>query len=375
MMRQKIENGELMADNGNLQRSKAFDPKKGIVFWIIAGVLGVLWSIGRYSAVGGNWIHWLFVLAVLATAFGVHRGLRGSLNIDAERTDIPKWDSANPTGSLLEIHSYVIGEAVKSTDWYWKHKGAKAFFSQAVRFFAWILAAIGGLLPIAGILFKDQFRNYKFDNPLWASLLLGGAAALLGLDKTFGYSSGWARYVLTATNIRKSLEDFRLEWADLMAKADNSLTTAEQVAPLIERAKQFRSEVEGLVLQETKDWVTEFQSSMAQMEKDVAAQLSTLKAQVDKTIQAKEAASQLGAIQLTIVNPTKAATGSLKVTLLDSKNQSVQEGVQGASWAKINVAAGQYQLTVEATINGQPFSDQKVIIVEPGKTAPAQVTL
>jgi hypothetical protein len=35
-------------------------------------------------------------------------------------------------------------------------------------------------------------------NWLWASLFLGVAAALLGLDKAFGYSSCWARYVLTA---------------------------------------------------------------------------------------------------------------------------------------------------------------------------------
>jgi hypothetical protein len=67
-------------------------------------------------------------------------------------------------------------------------------------------------------LFKDQTM---FESPLWSSLFLGVAAALIGLDKTFGYSSGWARYVLTATNIRKSLEDFRLDWAELMAKAGN----------------------------------------------------------------------------------------------------------------------------------------------------------
>jgi hypothetical protein len=209
---------------------------------------------------------------------------------------------------------------------------------------------------------------------LWASLFLGVAAALLGLDKGFGFSSGWARYVLTATSIRKSLEEFRLDWAALRAKAGTSLT-ADTVAPLIDRAKQFRSDIEGLVLQETKDWVTEFQSTMAQMEKDVAAQLSALKAQVDKTTKEKEAASQPGAIQLTIMNPAKAAAGSLMVTLLDSEGKSQKEAVTGASWAKINVAPGQYQLTVEATVSGAPFVDQKVITVEPGKTAPAQATL
>src|SRR5262249_42882887 len=152
---------------------------------------------------------------------------------------------------------------------------------------------VGTLLPTTSNL------GLGLRNGLWASLLLGVAAALVGLDKAFGYSSGWARYVLTATKIRKALEEFRMDWVELMAKAGNPLR-ADTVTPLIERAKKFRVDVEALVLQETKDWVTEFQSSMAQMEKDVAAQLSTLKAQVDKTIQAREAASQPGAIQLSI---------------------------------------------------------------------------
>lgn len=343
--------------------------------WIVSGVLVIAWLLGWYWHLAGAWIHFLLALAV--TTLIVELSIRSGepKDIHSEETDIPKWDPENPSDSLKNIFSYVIGEASKSANWYWRNKASKARLSQIIRFTAWILAAVGGLLPLIGSLFGKYFPQLEFTNSLWASLLLGLAAALLGLDKAFGYSSGWARYVLTATNIRKSLEEFRMDWAELMAKAGTPLKTADQVAPLIERAKTFRSNVEGLVLQETKDWVTEFQSSMAQMEKDVAAQLSTLKAQVDKTIQEKEAASQPGAIQLTIVNPAKAAAGTLKVTLTDSKNQSTQEAVTGSSWAKINLAPGQYQLAVEATVNTVQFVDQKVIIVEPGKTAPAQVTL
>jgi hypothetical protein len=117
-----------MASDGSVpQKSKTFDLRKGIVFWIMAGVLVLLWLIGWRFQVGGNWIHWLSVLASSLAGLGVHKALRGSLNIDAEAKDVPKWDPGNPTESLLEIHSYVICEAIKSTDWYWKHKGAKAF--------------------------------------------------------------------------------------------------------------------------------------------------------------------------------------------------------------------------------------------------------
>ena len=52
---------------------------------------------------------------------------------------------------------------------------------------AWVLAAIGGLLPIVGRLFKVSLPGgTELANGLWASLLLGVAAALLGVDKAFG---------------------------------------------------------------------------------------------------------------------------------------------------------------------------------------------
>lgn len=248
-------------------------------------------------------------------------------------------------------------------------------------FLAWILASVAGLLPIIGSLIPDTpsgqtphgIATLHLGNGLWASLLLGIAAALFGLDKTFGFSSGWARYVLTATNIRKMLEEFRMEWAELMAKAGTSLTV-DNVAPLLERAKKFRSDVEASVLQETKDWVTEFQSTMQQVEKDVAAQFSTLKAQVDKTIQEKEAAGKPGFIQLTIKDPNnKFANTNLKVTLIDSNNQAVQsvqqQPVTSLVWPSPFVPPGIYQIKVEGTINNAQFSQTRSVTVKSGEMA------
>ena len=263
-----------------------------------------------------------------------------SKNIEAHNEDIPNWDPAQPEVSLTQIHLYVLEEAAKSTAWYWRNKASKAMWSRIIRFTVWALAAVGGLLPILAVLLKDFFTNLSFTkgshldltNGLWASLLLGVAAALLGLDKGFGFSSGWARYVLTATNIRKSLEEFRLDWTALRAKAGASLTP-EAVAPLLERAKQFRTDIEGLVLQETKDWVTEFQSTMAQMEKDVAAQLATLKAQVDKTVQEKVAAAKPVSLSVVIESNGKTGPNTVQVTITDnSRNEVVKEMTKGFSW-------------------------------------------
>src|ERR1051325_3827849 len=356
---------------------KAFNVKDGIIFWIIALALLLVWLIGFIGYSARSWIHLLLLLALLAFAFGVHRGLRGSLNIDADRTYLPNWDPARPNESLKEIHDYAIDQAIKSTDWYWKHKGAKAFFSQIVRFFAWILAAVSGILPILANLFSADQNNW-FHSPLVPSLLLGIAAALLGLDKAFGYSAGWARYVLAATNIRKTLEQFRLDWAELMAQSGISaqpanLMTATQVAPLIECAKQFRIEVENLVLQETKDWVTEFQTNTAQMEKDIATQIANLKIQVDKTIAARTAATQPGMIQLTVTDPgNKIGNGNLLVSVIDTTNKTIlQELVLQLTWTSRFIAPGTYQLRL--TLNNAPVGNSPLVTVAPGTSATANI--
>ena len=358
---------------------KAFNVRDSVIFWIVSLALFLLWLIGFKVYSLGASIHLVLLLALLAFAFGVHRGLRGSLNIDADRTYIPNWDPARPMESLKEIHDYAIDQAIKSIDWYWKHKGAKAFFSQSVRFFAWILAAVSGILPIVANLYKADANN-PFQSPLVPSLLLGIAAALLGLDKAFGYSTGWARYVLTATNIRKTLEQFRLDWAELMAQSGisgqgNNPVTATQVAPLIECAKQFRIQVENQVLQETKDWITEFQTNTAQMEKDIATQIANLKTQVDKTIAARTAASQPGTIQLTVADPNnKAGNRGLQISLIDSTNKTIlQEPLIPPAWASRFIAPGTYQLRL--TLNNAPVGSTPLVTVASGTSATVNLTI
>lgn len=296
-------------------------------------------------------------------------------DIKAQLEIVPKWDPADPAKSLDEIHSYVIAEAGRSSDWYWQAKRWKAYPSRIIRFLAWILAAIGGLLPVAGYLLHTYLKvaeNLK--DGLWASILLGVAAALFGLDKAFGYSSGWARYVLTATSIRKALEEFRMDWAELRAKAGTTLSS-ENVAPLLERAKKFRVDVESLVLQETKDWVTEFQNSLAQMEKDLATQLSTLKTQVEKTMQAKEAASRPGLIELTVSNAPKADGATVQIRIEGPAVITDKIPAGSTTFAKADVPAGSYVLQISAKVGGKDISAQTAFVVKPGEIAKLQLAL
>ena len=294
-------------------------------------------------------------------------------NIRPEEPDRFEWDNADPAKSLQKIRNAVELEGQKAIDWYWKAKRWKRIPSQWIQFFALVLTAAAGLVPIIFQLVKNQRVATGFDSGPLASLFIGIAAALLGLDKAFGYSSGWTRYVLTATSMTKLLHEFRMDWVALSAAAGES--PGEQEAAMIQRAKEFISAIQGIIAQETKDWATEFQSNMAQMEKDLKTQLDSLKAQVDKGAKDKEAATKAGAIELTVTNADKTDSFSFDVVLDGQSGKSTDAVSNSKVWTRINTVPGQYSISINAKYKGSIVSTATIVDVKPGGTENPSVTL
>ena len=265
-------------------------------------------------------------------------------------------------------------EGQKAIDWYWKAKRWKRIPSQGIQFCALLLTAAAGLVPIIVQLVKNARVLAGFDSGPLASLFVGIAAALLGLDKAFGYSSGWTRYVLTASSMTKLLHEFRMDWVALSAAAAVP-PTPEQQTVMIQRAKEFVSTIQGLIAQETKEWATEFQSNMAQMEKDLKTQLDSLKAQVEKGAKDKEAATSPGAIELTVANADKTDSFSFEVVLEGQSGKSTESVSNANVWTRINTLPGQYRITINAKSRGNITSTSTIVYVKPGDTAKPSVTL
>ena len=286
------------------------------------------------------------------------------------------WNSADPVQSLRDIRMAVEDEGQKAIDWYWRSKKWKARLSRAIQFFALALTATAGLAPI----FVQVLKNFgvriptNFDSGSIASLCVGTAAALLGLDKAFGLSSGWTRYVLTATSMTKVLHEFRMDWVALAAAAQDPPTPQERTG-LLQRASEFISAMQSMVVQETKDWATEFQNNLAQMEKDLKSQLDTLKAQVEKRDQEKQDAAKPGAIELTLTNADKTDGFHFEVTLEGATGRFAESVSNAKVWTRINTAPGQYKVTIDAKAKGSPIATSTVIDVNPGETAKPSLVL
>jgi hypothetical protein len=297
-------------------------------------------------------------------------------NIKSEPLSQFLWNAENPKSSIEALLTYVEREADKAMAWYWQKKSSKAKLSRMIQFSAVVLTASGAIIPVlVNILKMFATLPQNLDTGLFASLMVGLAAALIGIDRAFGYSSGWARYVLTATSMRKSLEEFRMDWTALYANS-SSTPSKEQLADLIVRAKEFIVGVQTMVLQETKDWVTEFQNSLAQLDKETSAQLDTLKTQVEKASQVKAVAEQPGSVELTVSNADKTDGFTFAVVMEDSRAKVKEETTAGGKkWVCLGLAPGHYKATVVAMVSGKQTRTVAALIVKPQEVASAEVSL
>jgi hypothetical protein len=188
------------------------------------------------------------------------------------------WKDSDVENSLRELRQYVEIEAQKQISWYYAKKTSKARMSMALRFISIVLFVLGGLVPIIkATLPTSTAAMLPFDFGQAGYLLIGVAAGCIGLDRYFGYSTGWIRYITTAMAIEKSLEEYRLEWTQQMAKARGNPTTAEQLDQLIGICSKFSLTFKSHVEQETKAWVTEFQGNLAQLQKDLQVRAEEVK--------------------------------------------------------------------------------------------------
>jgi hypothetical protein len=189
------------------------------------------------------------------------------------------WNDTEVQNSLQVLHQYVEDQAQKQINWYWDKKRAKAQVSVLLRFTAIVLFVLGGLVPIVkATLPATVAAKFPFDFGQSGYLLIGVAAGCMALDRFFGYSTGWIRYVTTAMAIEKSLEEFRLEWTRTMAKMRGASPTPEELETLIQTSAAFSLAIKSQVEQETKAWVVEFQTNLSQLEKDLQAKADEAKA-------------------------------------------------------------------------------------------------
>jgi hypothetical protein len=304
-------------------------------------------------------------------------------DIVASDTNAPMWDPADPAGSLRTLRDYAERQAGSAIGWYFHGKKSKQKLSRYCRFFAIILTALGGLIPIlAAILYSEGTETARSLERLqfqqWGYLSIGLAGLFMGYDRFFGGSSGWMRYIITAMALETLIEEFRVDWLKLEADLGDPPDTVKTLAAL-DRVKTFLLAIRGQVERETKAWVDEFRSSLTQLEKQTQDALDAAREQSKKDLEAQEAArksgaeaERAGAIDVTVTAP--ALKGGYGVEL-DGKVW--RSGLTGPTCGIANVPPGYHEVLVAgvAASDGTTRQASKVVKVSGGAPVVVEIDL
>src|SRR5260370_685432 len=132
------------------------------------------------------------------------------------------------------------------------------------------MVAVAGILPILSQIFTAS--NYVTIQPAWASVALAIAVSLVALDRFFGFSSAWARYMGTGQAISAALNQFRLDWQKSSRQLPTENPTQESIDHLLDLAKTLAEKTDDLIQAETVQWVKEFRETLTEIEKSAQAQ-------------------------------------------------------------------------------------------------------
>ena len=170
------------------------------------------------------------------------------------------WKHGKIQSSLHVIFHHASKNAAGAIDWYEGKIGTKKAWARSLRVSTIIFVTIAGIIPILAQIFTVIA-------PAWASVALAIAAALVMLDRFFGFSSAWMRYISAKLQLSQILKEFRIDWEVERASWEGREPDGDQVKVMLCKARSFITQVDEIVRKETDEWLKQFQSILKQIDK------------------------------------------------------------------------------------------------------------
>lgn len=274
-------------------------------------------------------------------------------DIKPQDFDSLSWDPAEGAASLTVAYEKVQEHAQSAINWYLKSRRPKRLCGRVARLGAIGCTFIAGVLPIIMQIYTVDGKT-PFE-PAWASVALAVAALLVLLDRFFGCSSAWMRFIITEHDIRRLLHEFQFDWETEKAAWQTTSPSSEQVQRMMGRCKTFIGQVDAAIEKETATWVAEFQDALKQ---------------IDDGAKARTHMADQGALTIRVKNGDQADQG-WKLSIDDG----VETDRTGTSVAVVGLQPGLRKVRVSATVANKLKHAEAVIPITAGAVATAELSL
>ena len=264
-------------------------------------------------------------------------------------------EAGQPTDTTLQnIYEKTFVASKDIRDWYWSSIKGKRQASVCTLRISVFLLSMGTLLPLIAGMTNHTETRLQLTQSAVVSLAMAGLMQVI--DRVFGLSSGWLRYITTVTAMEKLTHKFEFDWAFYVL--NHAPRTLDDCKVLFEIARNYLDEIQKLRSDETDNWVAEFNRGVALLGE-------MLKSQRDTANAANSTSKQTGAIILTLMHAAQPV--AVTITL----NTTAPETFTGLSWSRKDLPPGQYQIKIDK----DGFSYQTVTTVSAGEIATVRVTI
>ena len=173
------------------------------------------------------------------------------------------WDEENALSSAEKLVCYVRDEATTAITWYLHKKTNKRIWAMFLRAFAIIMSCFGALVPVIAQTYPETIE------PAFASIFLIIAVTAIALDRFFGFSTSWMRFLRSELRIRKALNDFLFQWELDRADFTNDKFNNDHIKDVISKCNNFSSSIDEILQDELEQWIKEFQKAIDEVEKSI----------------------------------------------------------------------------------------------------------
>lgn len=171
--------------------------------------------------------------------------------------DLP-WGDGEMVASLETVYHWVEDQAIRAATWYLNEKKAKSRWSRALRILAILFATAGAALPF--IAANNGVVDFE-----WGYVLLALAAGAVAMDRYFGFSTAWMRYIAAEQAIQRRLQEMQFSWASTQLARGNRIPSAHEVAAELEKLAAVAAAIGEEVHTETMAWAEEFQTNIGEL--------------------------------------------------------------------------------------------------------------